>query len=229
MKKIVIVIIFLLFGCKSYYLLTSDDINAQRFPNPNLLPALQMNINFNVPDYGVIKVTGDAEATQYSTTIAFDTVNIIKKEINENITSPYGDKKGVINVNINFVGWGYKKEEKSKIREVIDYVLDPIKHISMVFTLGLSCPILIREYAIVRKVRQIGINVEILDSKNNLIKKYEELVSNYEIIDCMCCPNEQLSVDPYRKLNAANVKQAMENIRNKIKTDFSYINNKLKK
>ena len=224
MKKYFVALLLVVAGCRTFQPVTFDQINAETSPNPKLLPAMNLNINFNTPDYGVSKVTGDSENTSYSTNIAFDTVNIVKKEVNENITKSYGTKKGSMNVNINFVGWAIKNDETT----IVDVVLAPFKYISMIYTLGMSCPVVIKEFGVDRRIREMHLSVEIIDNKNNLVKKYEEIVSNDEIFGCLCCTKELSSTDPNRKLNADNVKQAMKNIRNKIKEDYSYINSRLK-
>ena len=223
MKKYLITLLLIVAGCRTFQPITVDQINAETSPNPQLLPAMNLNINFNTPDYGVSKVTGDSDNTAYSTTIAFDTVNIIKKEINENITNPYGIKKGTINVNINYVGWKLIMDEFV----ITDVVVGPLKYLSMLYTLGLTCPLKIKEFGVTRKLRETHMSVEIIDANNNLIRRYNEVISNTEITDCMCCTKELSSTDPYRKLNADNIKQGMMNIRNKIKEDYSYINSRL--
>ncbi len=224
MKNYLIALLMFITACRSAQPLTFDQINAETNPNEHLLPALDLTINFNIPDYGVSKVTGDQESTSYSEPIAFDTVNIIKKEVNENITKSYGAKKGNINININFAGWVIKKDETT----LLDVVLGPVKFISMIYTLGLSCPLIIKEFGVDERTRELRLSVDITDNRNNLIKRYEEIVYDTEVFGCLCCPDNSGSLAPYRKINADNVKQAMKNIRNRINRDYSYINSRLK-
>lgn len=112
MKKILFVLIYLLLAaCKS---LSYGDLNPIPNPNSNLLPALEPVIDINnletvyssggISGYSSSYGRGNSNWMQssYMNMYAYkdvrveDAVNIFTQEVKDNITNPYGKKKGYI-------------------------------------------------------------------------------------------------------------------------------------
>ena len=129
MKKYLLLIL-LLSACQS---INYQDVNPSINPNPNKLPAMEPMIdmynleavytgggyagtanNFGVGyanrGWGNWVQTTAVSGTQYKDARVNDVINIFNKEVKENITDPYGEKKGYISLKL-----GYRGEDKQPI------------------------------------------------------------------------------------------------------------------
>ncbi len=226
MKKIILIILVLTCSCKS---ITYQDVNPTIQPNNNRLPALESVVDINNLEstysvgsyYGIANNFGTGygnnnwtgwvqtttiNGTQYKDTRVNDVINIFNKEVKENISNPYGEKKGYITLKL-----GYRDNESS-----ILYLLPSMLTFCTINILGFPAD---------KRSQSLEVEVEIWNSKKELIKRYVENVYNYNYI-AMYWGYDENTID--RKIAADNIKQALEKIRLKINNDAKEIQKKLK-
>lgn len=226
MKKITLLLCIFICSCKS---ITYQDVNPTLFPNSNLLPALEILVDINnleatytsgsyvgtannfgsgygLNNYGGYVSTTTMSGTHYKDVRVNDIINIFNKEVKENITSLYGEKKGYISLKL-----GYKGFEENTLLGL-----------ASIFSLGtvnfLGVPI--------SKLSQsLEVEVEIWNNKREVVKRYVENVVDSEYVAMYWGYNIN---NAFRKVAADNIKQALEKIRNKIGNDATEIKNSLK-
>ena len=226
MKKIFLLCTVALCACKS---IEYQDVNPPIKPNDNLLPALEsvvdvsniesvytsgsyagMANNFGTAyapsnNWGNWMQTTTLNATMYKDVRVNDVINVFNKEVKENITSPYGAKKGYITLKL-----GYRGVDRSWW-----YTLPSLLTLGTINLLGFPGD----------KISQsLEVEVEIWNNKKELVKRYTENVYNYDYV-AMYWGYSDLSIR--RKVAADNIKQALENIRLKINNDAPQIKKQL--
>ena len=227
MKKFfVICSLFILASCKS---ITYEDVNPTIAPNNTLLPAMEALIDTSNLEYtysmgsysGVSNGFGAgwgnngwAGWTQTSTMSGSmfrdqrigDVINLFEKEVKENITNPYGAKKGYIALKL-----GYRGEDSTYFFYSLFYGLTLCITNFFGFPFG-------------NVTQSLEVNIEILDKNKELIKKYSENVVDKEWLAMYWGYGGSI----YRKVAADNIKTALEKIRKRIEIDANEINKKLR-
>ncbi len=224
MKKYILICVLVMSACKS---ITYQDVNPQIQPNSNLLPAMESVIDMNNLEatYTVGSYNGNANnigtgigstswmqttavsGTTYKDARVNDVINIFEKEIKENITSPYGEKKGFIVLKL-----GYRGVETSTLYPLVS-----------LFTLG---TINFLGFPANEVSQSLEVEIEIWNKKKELIKRYVVNVTDTEY-QAMYWGYHNLMIG--RKLAADNIKQALEKIRFQINEDAQQIKRELNK
>ncbi len=150
--------------------------------------------------------TGSYQSSSYRDARINDTINIFTKEVKDNITNPYGAKKGYIVLKLGYRG--YDNCQSCRFGHAI--------------TFGLLCFIGVPTD---RHIQSLEVEVEIYNKKQELIKRYKEHVRN-SVIEAVYYGYHKNAVG--RKLAADNIKQALVNIKMKIASDYDDIIKKLK-
>ena len=226
MKKYLLLILFLT-SCKS---ITYQDVNPSINPNNNLLPALETLVDINNLEstyssgsyvgqannfgtgysgnngWGSWLQTTSLSGTQYKDSRVNDIINMFDKEVKENITTPYGEKKGYSSLKL-----GYRGSEDSFIY--------PLTSTLSLFTLNLV------GFPWTELEESLEVEVQIMNNKKEIISRYTENVFSSNYVAMWWGYDENVV---YRKVAADNIKQALERIRNKINTEASILNKKLK-
>jgi len=226
MKKYLFLLLFLA-SCKS---ISYQDVNPNIDPNKNLLPALDPIIdNYNLKStYSISSYSGTANVysakykgdskweggtgttsvsgTKYVDPRVSDAINIFYKEVNENITSPYGTKKGYISLRLGYRGtdWSY---------------IYPAASIASLFTLNLA------GFPCDKLEESLEVEVQIMNTKKEIVGRYVENVINYDYIAAWWGYDKK---DIFRKVAATNLITALEKIRYKINNDAPELKKKLK-
>ena len=226
MKKFLLISFIMLTACKS---ISYNDVNPEIKPNSNLLPALITVVDMNNLEsvyssggyqgiannygtgYGANPWAGWAQTTvvngtSYKDARVNDVINIFEKEVKENISSPYGEKKGYVALKL-----GYRGKDTS-----IFYILPSMLSLFTINILGFPANEI---------TQSLEVQVEIWNNKKELIAKYTENVVNSDFIAMYWGYNE---TNIWRKVAADNIKQALEKIRYKINEDALTIKKKLK-
>lgn len=216
----------ILSACKS---ITYNDVNPDIKPNDNLLPALITVVDMNNLEavyssggyhgvannfgtgYGANPWAGWAQTTvvngsSYKDARVNDVINIFEKEVKENISSPYGEKKGYATLKL-----GYRGKDTSAL-----YILPSALSLFTINLLG---------FPVNEITQSLEVQVEIWNNKKELIKKYTENVENSDFIAMYWGYNE---IDIWRKVAADNIKQALKKIRYQIAQDATTLRSKLK-
>lgn len=224
MKKLFLVVLFLC-SCKS---IVYEDVNPVIQPNTNLLPAMDSIVDINNLEstyssgsysafannvgagYGANNFAGWLQTTAINGTNhkdarVNDVINIFNKEVKENITNPYGKKKGYIVLRL-----GYRANEYAG-----EYLLPSLLTLGIINFTGFPAG---------KVTQSLEVEVEILNKNKELIKRYTETVYNSNYIAMYWGYNE---VSIHRKNAADNMKQALEKIRLKIDSDANEISKKL--
>ncbi len=218
MKKYILIGMLFFTACKS---ITYQDVNPEISPNKNLLPALESIVDMNnleatytVGSYNATAnnigtgfggnswaQTTYMNGTAYKDIRIKDVINVFDKEIKENITTPYGSKKGYIVLKL-----GYRGVDGSII-----YPLVSLATLMTINCLGFPAGEI---------SQSLEVEVEIWNKNKELIRRYVENVRDTEYV-AMYWGYHNATIG--RKLAADNIKQAMKNIRQKINRDVPYI------
>lgn len=226
MKKLTLFLCVFICSCKS---ITYSDVNPTISPNTNLLPALEALIDisnlestytsgsyvgtannfgtgYGANNLGIWSSTTVMNGTHYKDARVNDIIYIFNKEVKENITSLYGEKKGYISLKL-----GYKGIDGSTL-----LFFPTILTLGTINFLGFPAD----------KISQsLEVEVEIWNNNREVIKRYVENVVDSEYV-AMYWGYDINNV--YRKVAADNIKQALEKIRIKIGNDATEIKNNLK-
>lgn len=227
MKKLILILFFFICSCKS---INYQDVNPTILPNKNLLPAMNTSIDtYNLEasySEGYFTAKASTYGSSYTNKKGFgtsfhkthmkgknykdkrvnDVINIFEKTVKENISTPYGTKKGTIALTIR-----YRENNNNKKYRAISLL-----SFGTATLLGFPWD----------KIDEtIEIEVEILNNKQETIKIYKEFVSGTSYVAAWWGYNED---DAYRKVSADNIKQALEKISLQINADASDIKKKLK-
>ncbi len=227
MKNVALFLCFLVCACKG---ITYWDVNPNVQPNTNLLPALEPVVDINNLETtysagGVYSVANNfgsiyaqnprwanwAQTTTMNTTAykdarVSDVINIFEKEVKENISSPYGTRKGYISLKLGYRGTG----------SALQYYIPSILSLGTLNLLG---------FPFDQSSQSLEVQVEIWNNKREMVKRYVETVYDDQYVAMYWGYNEQ---DVWRKLAADNIKHALENIRFRINGDASEIKKMLK-
>ena len=226
MKKYLLLLL-LLASCKS---ITYQDVNPTINPNSNLLPALDSLVDVSNLEatYSSGSYTGQANSfgtgyvnnngwggnfqttaisgSYYKDARVNDIINMFDKEIKENISTPYGEKKGYITLKL-----GYRGSERS-------FILPFVSLLSL-WTLNFI------GFPYDELSESLEIEVQIMNNKREVIRRYVENVQNENFVAMYWGYNE---ITINRKVAADNIKQALENIRRRINTEAEEIKKSLK-
>lgn len=156
---------------------------------------------------GDISLSSSSEArTTYEDDIrVHDVIRIFEKEVEENMTNPYGEKKGFIMLRL-----GYRETKYS--------YLHPIASILTLFTINFF------GFPSDKVTESLEVEVRIMDKERNLIKKYYVHAKN----ECICAFWYGYHYKNFeRKIAADNIKEALEKIRVQIGRDAAEIKAKL--
>lgn len=225
MKKYLLLLSLILASCKS---ISYGDVNPVIAKNNILLPPLESvtdiynlestysaggfsAVSDNIGgmgggnNFGGWMQTTDTSGINYKDSRVNDAINIFEKEVVENITNPYGEKKGYIVLKL-----GYIEEDNSFIY--------PAVSLCTLYTINLfGFP--------QNKISQLlEVEVDILDNNKNLVKRYVETVNNSDYV-AMWWGYDESTI--YRKIAADNIKEALSKIRIKIGQDALEIRSKL--
>lgn len=217
MKKYLFLLFFLA-SCKS---ITYQDVNPNINPNQNLLPALNIMVDiYNLEStYSSGSYSGQANSfgsgyaannnwgnwfqttslsgTQYKDARVNDIINIFDKEVKENISTPYGNKKGYISLKL-----GYRGSDSS--------IIYPFTSTISLFTLNLF------GFPWDKINESLEVEVQIMNNKKEIIGRYVENVANSNYVAMWWAYDENTI---YRKVAAENIKIALEKIRYRINED----------
>lgn len=225
MKKYILLVL-LLSACQS---INYQDVNPTINPNQNKLPAMEsmidmynleavytgggyagtannLGVGYANRGWGNWVQTTAISGTQYKDARVNDVINIFNKEVKENITNPYGEKKGYISLKL-----GYRGEDRQPLLAFISII-----SLGTINLLGFPADI---------KEQSLEVEVEIWNNKKEIIKRYTANALDSEFLAVYYGYNE-LTI--HRKLAAENIKQALEQIRRQINDDAEEINKKLK-
>lgn len=226
MKKYLFLLLFLT-SCKS---ISYQDVNPSINPNHNLLPALETMVDiYNLEatyssgsyhgqantwgtgyngnnNWGNMFQTTSLSGTQYKDSRVNDIINIFDKEVKENISTPYGNKKGYISLKL-----GYRGSDKS--------IIYPLTSIVSMFTLNVV------GFPANELTESLEVEVQIMNNKKEVIGRYVENVTNSNYLAMYWGYNWP---GLYRKVAADNIKTALEKIRIKINNDSTRLNKQLK-
>ncbi|MDD4520226.1 MAG: hypothetical protein PHI50_05055, partial [Alphaproteobacteria bacterium] len=173
MKKIYLSVLFTCFcfaGCKS---ISFNELMIEQHPNKVLLPALDIQVSREnmkgIYSSSLRKTHREDFSGAYTKTTSnqrdnriIDSVNIITKEIEENIINPYGEKRGKIQVKFTNATISYCKY---------------CRYLSL-FSFGfyslLSGPYNRVDFT-------VELQVDILNKKNELLKRYFSVKQGQEI------------------------------------------------
>ena len=226
MKKYIL-FLWLLTSCKS---ITYQDVNPVINPNPNLLPALETIVDvYNLEStyssgsyYGQADTFGTGysgnnnwsnwfqttslSGTQYKDPRVGDVINIFDKEVKENISSPYGSKKGYISLKL-----GYRGSDMSLI-----YPITTIVNLGLLNIFGFPG----------NKINEsLEVEVQIINNKKEVVGRYVETVINSDYI-ALWWGYSKYTI--YRKVAADNIKMALKNIRYRINNDYEKLEKQLR-
>lgn len=226
MKKTILTLFFLICSCKS---ITYQDVNPTKQPNSNLLPALESVVDINnlesvytsgsyqgsIDNFGSAYGTGNwggwlqtssINGTHYKDSRVNDVINVFNKEVKENISSPYGTKKGYIVLKLGYRGndHGYQ------------YMIPSLLSLGTLNILGFPAD---------KITQSLEIEVEIWNNKKELVKRYVENVLDYNYVAMYWGYRQPVIL---RKVAADNIKQGLEKIRYQINNDAAEIKQKLK-
>ena len=220
MRKYLILFLFFLSSCSS---ISYNDLNPCKNPNKHLLPSLEpiidvynleaiyskgryeglsANITYSGTYTGVSSISG----IQYGDPRVNDTINIFNKEVKDNITNPYGEKKGYISLRLT-----------NRLSENSDCYL--------LFSSLTGCLLNIIGFPFNKVSDTLEMEVEILNKNKEIVKRYTEVVLNSNYVAMYWGYSEN---DVLRKVAADNIKQGLEKIRFKIEEDFDIIEKSLK-
>ena len=227
MKKFILTLFAILCSCKS---ITYQDVTPIISPNTHLLPALDTSVDiYNLESNyseGFFTAKADSIGTNYTNPQGFgtsyhstrmksktykdvrinDIINIFEKEVKENISTPYGAKRGTISLRIR-----YRESDNNKKYRIVSLL-----SFGTAILLGFPWD----------KIDEtIEVEVELINNKKETVKIYKELISGSSYVAAWWGYNEE---DAPRKVSADNIKQALEKIRIKIGYDTPTIKNNLK-
>lgn len=223
MKKSVLFLMCFLCSCRS---ITYQDVNPVIQPNANLLPAMESIVDVSNLEatYTVSSYAGTANNfgttlgnTNWAQTTAIsgvsykdprvqDVINVFNKEVKENITSPYGAKKGYIVLTL-----GYRGVDQSFIYPFVS-----------LFSLG---TINFFGFPGDEVKQSLEVEVEIRNNNKELVKRYVENVIDTQYVAMYWGYSKD---NVWRKVAADNIKQALQKIRDRINSDAAEIKKKLK-
>ena len=227
MKKYLLLVMVALCSCKS---ISYSDVNPTASQNPVLLPAMGTIVNMynlestysaggftansntyganydNINYWDLFGTNTVTNGTNYKDDRVSDVVNIFEKEVQNNITSPYGAKKGYFALKL-----GYRGSEDS-----ILYPLVSIFSLGMLNLVGFPYNEL---------SESLEVQVDVLNKNKELIKRYNENIANSNYVAMWWGYDEGVV---YRKVAADNIRQALEKIRISIANDANELNKKLK-
>lgn len=226
MKKYLFLLLFLT-SCKS---ISYKDVNPNINPNQNLLPALETLVDiYNLEatyssgsyqgqantwgtgyngnnNWGNMFQTTSLSGTQYKDSRVNDIINIFDKEVKENISTPYGNKKGYISLKL-----GYRGSDGS--------IIYPLTSIVSMFTLNLV------GFPWNEIDESLEVEVQIMNNKKEVVGRYVEHVANSNYVAMWWGYNEKTI---YRKVAADNIRTALEKIRFRINNDSTKLNKQLR-
>ncbi len=210
MKKISLLLLMVLYGCKS---VTYQDLNPVIQPNENRLPAMHIEFDENSLNAAYpVRTVSEYNDEGYkidSRRVVDDRVgdvrNIFEEEVKENITNPYGAKKGYLKLKL-----GYYNNDYSQW-----YI---VPSIFTVFTVNLA------GFPVASSQQTLEVVVEVQDNNREVIRRYREMVSNEAYVAMYWGYSQD---DVIRKVGADNIKQALEKIRYRINADAPEIKKKL--
>lgn len=227
MKKLLMTLFIFICSCKS---ITYQDVNPIISPNAHLLPALNTSVDIynleasyssgsftakastigssytNNKGFGSSYHSTRLKGKNYKDARVNDVINIFEKEVKENISTPYGAKKGTISLKIR-----YRESDNNK-----QYRIVSLLSFGSATLLGFPWD----------KIDEtIEVEVEITNNKKETVKIYKEFVDGSSYVAAWWGYNEE---DAPRKIAADNIKQALEKIRIQINTDAANIKKNLK-
>ena len=135
-----------------------------------------------------------------------DVINIFNKEVKENITYPYGEKKGYITVKL-----GYRGVDENGF-----YIFTSILTLFSVNFIG---------FPMSRMTQSLEVEVEIWNKQKEMVSRYVENVQDSGYCAMYWGYNAS---NLTRKVSADNIKQALQKIRYRINLDAPQIKRKLK-
>lgn len=221
MKKILFVLLVVLCSCKS---ITYKDVTPDIAPNDKLLPALEPVVDvynleavysaggaessadtyYNMPANANWSSSSSANITYYKDSRVRNAINIFNKEVKENITNPFGKKKGYIVLRLGYRG-------------VNDNSWLFIPSMVTVFTANLvGFPV---DY--IKQSQEV--EVEIYNNKKELVKRYGCYVSSQAAVAMWWGYGSNI----WTKLAADNIKEALSQIRFQIGDEADDIIDKL--
>jgi len=224
MKKCLLLLL-LLASCKT---LEYNDLNPEMSPNPVLLPAMDTLVDINNLEstyssgtfvsqsnslgtgyvnnnFGGWFQTTSTVGTQYKDPRVSDIINILNKEVKDNITTPYGEKKGYISLSL-----GYRGRSGTICPVISALTLFTINVIGFPFD---------------KETQSLEVEVQIMNRKREVIRRYKENVLNSDY-SAMWYGYDIQTLQ--RKLAADNIKEALKKIRYRIKDDAIELKKELK-
>ncbi|MBR3501355.1 MAG: hypothetical protein IKO06_00425 [Alphaproteobacteria bacterium] len=206
MKKLFLCLMFLLYGCSLP--ITYNDTHQPKNPNANLLPALHTKVNTQNLKAVFSDITNDKKKPDYNmrNMIADDAVNIFEREVEENITTGSGVKKGYISLRIQYV----------QLNHSFGYRAATIASLGLLSVVGVPVD---------KYTQTMEVEVEIADNRQAVIKRYTEVVES-SAYHAFYWGYKRPEIN--RKVAADNMKKAMAAISKKINADAPEIKKSLK-
>ena len=206
MKKIFVLLSLLLSACTLP--ITYNDTHQQVRPNSNLLPAMHTKVYTQNLKAAFADITNDEEKPDKTTrdVIVDDAINIFEREVEQNITTGEGEKKGYIALRVQYV----ELQHSTGLRA------------TSIATLGLLNMV---GFPVDKHTQIMEAEVEIMNKKHGVIKRYTETVES-SAFRALYWGYQRSDVN--RKVSAENMKKFMQIISAKINSDASEIRQKLK-
>ena len=206
MKKIFVLLSLFLSACTLP--ISYNDTHQQVRPNSNLLPAMHTKVYTQNLKAVFADITKDKEKPDRMArdVIVDDAVNIFEREVEQNITTGEGEKKGYIALRVQYV----ELQHSTGLRA------------TSIATLGLLNMV---GFPIDKHTQIMEAEVEIMNKKHGVIKRYTETVES-SAFRALYWGYQRSDVN--RKVSAENMKKFMQIISAKINSDASEIKEKLK-
>ena len=207
MKKLLLSFVLFLSACTLP--ITYNDTHQPKNQNANLLPAMHTKVNTSNLKATFTDLSQDTKKPKrdYRDVMVDDAVNIFEREVEQNITTGEGDKKGRIAFRIQYVDLDNSA---------------PFRMASLC-TLGL---LNIAGFPADKFTQTMEVEVEVMNAKGGVIKRYTQTVQDSEYMAFYWGYNRQNVI---RKVSAENIKQALRLISAQINNDAEYIKSQLRK
>lgn len=206
MRIILFCLAFLLCGCTLP--ITYDDTHQSISPNSYRLPAMHAKVNTLNLKAAFVDITNDKEKPNRDVrdVIVNDAVNIFEREVEQNITTGEGAKKGYITFRVQYIQFEHSKGLRA----------------TSIATLGLLNLV---GFPVDKHTQIMEAEIEIADKKHDVIKRYTETVES-SAYRAFYWGYKRPDIN--RKVSAENMKKFMHVISAKINADATEIQEKLK-
>lgn len=163
------------------------------------------NSHYRGNSYMTTSSITSSKSSYYGDVRVSDAIRFFEKEVEENMTNPYGEKKGFILLKLS-----YREHDSSFFYPMLSFLT-----LYMVNCFGVPCD---------KATDILEVEVRIMNNKKELVRKYIENVSHEDYVAFWYGYDYE---DVWRKVAADNIKEALEKIRVRIGRDAAEIKAKL--